>query len=86
MPKACSVGSDERGSCTGIAVDVPGADAVGAGFDLSEAGVNGEVVVGVEAEPLAAGEVAADDVLVGGVADASAGGIYCAMGELSGTE
>jgi len=75
MPKACSVGNDETGSCTGIALDVPEADGVGT---VSEAGVNGDVIIGVEAGP--AVEAVADLVVV------RAGGTYCVMAELSGTE
>jgi len=85
MPKACSVGSDETGSCTGIALGVPEAEEVGTGVDASEAGVNGEVVVGAGAGP-AVEAVAADCVLIAEVAVAKAGGIYCEMVELSGTE
>lgn len=76
MPKACSVGNDETGSCTGIAL---GADGVG---DVSEAGVNGDVVIGVEVGP-AVEAVAADNGLVG---VERAGGRYCVMVEFSGTE
>lgn len=85
MPKACSVGNDETGSCTGMAVDIPAADMVGVGTDVSEAGVNGDVVVGVEVEPLAK-VVAADGDLVVGIDVARAGGTYWVMVELSGTE
>lgn len=59
MPKACSVGSEETGSCTGIALDVPEADEVGTGIDVSEACVNGEGVIGAEAAP--AVEAVAED-------------------------
>jgi len=89
MPKACSVGSDETGSCTGMAVDIPAADSAGVGTDVSEAGVNGDVVVGVEVEPLAkvvAVVVAVDSDLVVGIAVARACGTYWVMVELSGTE
>jgi hypothetical protein len=87
IPKACSVGNDETGSCTGIAVDAPAEadDVVGVAAVASEDGVNGDVVVGVEVEPLA-GAVAADGDLVVGKVVASAGGIYCVMVELIGTE
>ena len=87
MPKACSVGNDETGSCTGIAVDVPteADDVAGVGADAAEAGVNGDVVVGVEVEPLA-GAVAADSVLVADIVVARAGGIYCVIVVLIGTE
>jgi hypothetical protein len=79
MPKACSVGSDVIGSCTGIALGVPEADDVGSGIDVSEAGVNG--VIGVEAGP-AVEAVAPDSVLI----VERAGGRYCVMVEFSGTE
>jgi hypothetical protein len=85
MPKACSVGSDETGSCTGIALDVPEADEVGTGIDVSEAGVNGEGVIGARARP-AVEAMAADCVLIVEEAVARAGGTYCEMVELSGTE
>jgi hypothetical protein len=85
MPKACSVGSDETGSCTGIALDAPEADEVGTGIDVSEAGINGEGVIGAEVRP-AVEAVAVDCVLVVEAAAARAGGIYCEMVELSGTE
>jgi hypothetical protein len=87
MPKACRVGSDETGSCTGIAVDVPAGedDVVDVGADVSEAGVNGDVVVGVEVE-LPAGAVAAESDLVVGMVVARVGGTYCVMVELIGTE
>jgi len=85
MPKACSVGNDETGSCTGMAVDIPVADSAGVGTDVSEAGVNGDVVVGVEVELLAK-VVAADSDLVFGIVAVRAGGIYWVMVELSGTE
>jgi hypothetical protein len=86
MPKACSVGSDETGSWTGIALDAPEADEVGTGIDVSEAGVNGEGVIGAEAGPPVVEAVAADCVLIVEVAVARAGGTYCEMVELSGTE
>ena len=85
MPKACSVGNDETGSCTGMAVDTPAADIASVGTDVSEVGVNGDVVVGVEVEPLAK-VVAADSDLVVGIVVARAGGTYWVMVELSGTE
>jgi|SRR6266850_8269292 len=89
MPKACSVGNDETGSCTGIAVDVPteadGVAGVGADASGSEDGVNGDVVIGVEFEPLAEA-VAADSVLVLEIVVARAGGTYCVMVVLIGTE
>ena len=86
MPNACSVGNDETGSCTGIAVDVPAeAEGVVGVPDASEAVVNGDVAVGVEVEPLA-GAVAADSDLVVGIVVARAGGTYCVMVELIGTE
>jgi hypothetical protein len=84
MPKACSVGSDETGSCTGIAL-VPEADEVGTGIDVSEAGVKGEGAIGAEAGP-AVEAVAADCVLIVEVPVARTGGTYCEMVELSGTE
>ena len=84
MPKACSVGSDETGSWTGIALDVPEADDVGTGVDVSEAGVNDEGVIGVEAGS-AVEALEVDCVLiVDGVT--RAGGIYCEMVEFSGME
>jgi hypothetical protein len=79
MPRACSVGNDETGSCTGIALGVPEADGVGTVVDVSEAGVNG--VIGVEAGP--AVEAVAPD---SGLAVERAGGRYCVMVEFSGTE
>lgn len=85
MPKACSVGNDETGSCTGIALGVPEADGVGTGTDVSEAGVNGDVVIEVEAGS-AVEAVAADSVLVGEIFVEGAGGRYCVMVEFSGTE
>jgi hypothetical protein len=85
MPKACSVGNDATGSCTGIALDVPEADGVGTGIDVSEAGVNGDVVIGIEAGP-AVEAVAADSGLVAEIFVVRAGGTYCVMVEFSGTE
>lgn len=91
MPKACSVGNDETGSCTGIAVDVPteadGVASVGADASGSEDGVNDDVVVGVgvEVEPLAEA-VAADSVFVVEMVVARVGGTYCVMVVLIGTE
>jgi hypothetical protein len=85
MPKACSVGNDDTGSCTGIAVDVIEVAAVGIGIYVSEAGVIGDVVVEVEVEPLVEA-VAVDGDLVAGIVVARAGGIYCVMVELRGTE
>lgn len=85
MPKACSVGNDETGSCTGMAVAIPAPDIAGVGTDVSEAGVNGDVVVGVGVGPLDT-VVAADCDLVVGIVVARAGGIYWVMVELSGTE
>jgi hypothetical protein len=68
-----------------MAVDIPAADSAGVGADVSEAGVNGDVVVGVEVEPLV-NVVAADSDLVVGIVVARAGGTYWVMAELSGTE
>lgn len=85
MPKACSVGSDETGSCTGIALDVPEADEMGAGTDVSAAGVNGEGVIGVEAGSAVEAEAADCDLIVE-VAVIRAGGTNCEMVELNGTE
>ncbi len=85
MPKACSVGSDETGSCTGMALDVPEADGVGTEIDVSEAGVNGEAVIGVEAGSVVE-PVAAVCGLVVEIAVARAGGIYCEMVEFRGME
>jgi len=84
IPKACSVGNDETGSCTGMAVAIPAPDSA-VGTDVSEAGVNGDVVEGVEVEPLATVVAAGSDLVVGKVV-ARAGGIYWVMVELSGTE
>lgn len=84
MPKACSVGSDETGSCTGIALDAPEADEVGTGIDVSEAGVKGEGAIGAEAG--LAVEAAADCVFIVEIPVARAGVTYCEMVELSGTE
>ncbi len=86
MPKACNVGNDETGSCTGIAVDVPKADVVGVGTDVSEAGVNGDAIVGFEVDPLAEVVAEGSGGLVVGLVVVRAGGIYCAMVEVSGTE
>jgi len=85
MPSACSVGNDETGSCTGIAVDVVNADVAGAEADVSGAGVNGDVVVGVEGGPLV-DVVAAGEPLAVGIVVARTGGMYCVMAEFSGTE
>jgi hypothetical protein len=87
IPNACSVGNDETGNCTGIAVDAPAEvdGVVGVGDVGSEAGVTGDVVAGVEVEPLA-GALGAESGLVVGIAVASTGGIYCVMVELIGTE
>jgi hypothetical protein len=80
MPKACSVGNDATGSCTGIALDAE-ADGVGTGIDVSEAGVNGDA----EARPaVEAGAV--DSGLVVGIFVVRAGGTYCVMVEFIGTE
>jgi hypothetical protein len=86
IPKACSVGNEETGNWTGIAAteEAPEPDAVGAGTDVSEAGVNGDVVRRAEAGTLV--EVVEDNDFAGGILVASAGGTYCAMVELSGTE
>lgn len=84
MPRACSVGNDETGNCTGIALDAPEADCMGTGIDVSEAGVSGEAVMGTEAE-VAAVALAADSLVVE-IAVVRAGGAYCVMAELSGTE
>lgn len=83
MPKACRVGNDETGSCTGIALDVPEAEGVGTGIDMSEAGVSGDVM-GIEAEVAAV--VPAADSLVVEIVVVRVGGVYCVMAELSGTE
>jgi len=85
MPNACSVGNDERGNCTGIAVDVVETDVTGVEADVSGTGVNGDVVVGVEGGPLV-DVVAADGRLVVGMVVARAGGRYCVMAEFSGME
>jgi len=85
MPNACSVDNDETGSCTGIAVDIAEADVAGAEAGVSGAGVNGDVVVGVEGGPLV-DVVAAGGPLVAGMVIARAGGMYCAIAEFSGTE
>lgn len=85
IPRACSVGNDETGSCTGIEVHARGGP-VGAGACVLEAGVIGDVVVeGAEAEPIA-GVVATDSALVVEIDVARAGGTYCVMVELRGTE
>lgn len=85
MPKACSVGNDETGSCTGMAVAITAPESAGVGTDVSEAGVNGDVVVGVEVEPLATVLAAGSDLVVG-IVVAGADGMYWVMVELSGTE
>jgi hypothetical protein len=81
MPKACSVGNDVTGSCTGIALDVPDADGVGTGTNVSEAGVTGDAEAGPAVEA-----VAADSGLVVEIFVVRAGGTYCVMVEFSGTE
>ena len=68
MPKACSVGNDETGNCTGIALAlvVPASNALG---DVLESGVGA-----VDAEaPVGA---AADNVLAVVVDVARGGGTY----------
>lgn len=85
MPKACRVGNDETGSCTGIALDVPEVDGAGTGTDVSEAGVSGDVVMGIDVG-LAAEALAADSGLVVEILAVRVGGTYCEMAELSGTE
>ena len=84
MPRACSVGNDETGNCTGIALDAPEVDGVGTGIDVSDAGVSGEAVMGTEAEVAAVAPAA--DSLVVEIVVVRAGGAYCVMAELSGTE
>jgi hypothetical protein len=73
MPRACSVGNDETGNCTGIALDtldVPASDALGAAAAMLEAGVG---VIDAEA-PVEF--VAVDNVLAVVVDVARGGGTY----------
>jgi hypothetical protein len=66
-------------------LDVPEADGVGTGIEVSEASVNDEGVMEVEVGP-GAEAVAGDAVFAGEIAVARAGGKYCEIVEFSGTE
>ena len=73
MPRACSVGNDETGSCTGIALDtldVPASVALGAAAAVLEAGM------GVIDAKAPVGVVAMDNVLAVVVDVARGGGTY----------
>ncbi len=78
MPRACSVGNDETGNCTGIALDtldVPAGDPAGARVVVLEAGIDNDGV-GVVDAGAPAGVVTVDSVLPVVVEVARGGGTY----------
>ena len=70
MPRACSVGNDETGNCTGIELDTLDVPASDAGTAMLEAGVS---VIDAEAP---VGVAAVDNVLAVVVDVARGGGTY----------